>query len=237
MALVADSSVLSSEVLRHTSEPAVLENGDRLPAAEFLRRFDTMPDVKKAELIQGIVYMPSPVRAPQHGDPDSLMQTWLGNYAIATPGVKSSTNATAKLGPEDVPQPDGMLRIEQEHGGQCRVDENGILSGAPELVVEVAASSASLDANAKKTSYLRAGVTEYIVWRTLDRAIDWWILEEDEFRPLAAGEDGIWRSLAMAGLWLDSTAMITQEGARVMEVLQMGIASPEHAAFFERLQG
>ena len=39
-----------------------LENGDRLTRAEFERRYAAMPRLKKAELIEGIVYVPSPVR-------------------------------------------------------------------------------------------------------------------------------------------------------------------------------
>src|SRR6266581_7420658 len=95
--------VRRKEVSRRTP---VLENGDRLSASEFLRRYEAMPEVKKAELINGIVYMGSPVRLDQHGEPDNLIQTWLGNYAIATAGVKAATNSTARLGPDDVPQPD-----------------------------------------------------------------------------------------------------------------------------------
>src|SRR5271163_1186286 len=86
-----------------------LENGDCLGADEFMRRYEAMPDVKKAELIEGTVYMSSPVSAA-HGDPDFLMQTWLGYYAGRTPGTRGSSNVTVRLGPENVPQPDVSLR-------------------------------------------------------------------------------------------------------------------------------
>lgn len=211
-----------------------LENGERLGANEFLRRYDAMTDLKKAELIDGIVYlMPSPVSL-NHGDPDSLAQGWLGTYAAATPGVKSSTNATTRLGPRDVPQPDGLLRLLPEFGGQSRVEirhNHKYLYGAPELAFEIAASSSSIDANAKKDSYLRAGVREYILWRTESGEIDWWRLEDDEFRPIEPGEDGILRSGVFPGLWLDPPAMIAEAAAKVLEVLNQGLASPEHAAF------
>jgi Uma2 family endonuclease len=162
-----------------------LQNGDHLCASEFLRRFEAMPDLKKAELIEGVVFiMPSPVRVDQHGEPDSLVQTWLGNYAIATPGVKPAVNSTVRLGPDDVPQPDGLLRLVPERGGRARIDAKGYLEGAPDLAVEIAASSASLDARKKLVSYRRAGVREYLLWRTGDGAVDWWVLEEDEYRPV-----------------------------------------------------
>lgn len=212
-----------------------LENGDRLNAREFLRRHAAMPHVRKAELIQGVVYMGSPVRLDRHGEPDSLIQTWLGCYAFATPGVRSATNSTVRLGPDDVPQPDALLRILPEHGGQSRLDAAGYLLGAPELVVEIAASSASLDAGAKLDSYRRARVREYLLWRTDDRALDWRVFEDEEFQPLRAEPDGILRSRVFPGLWLDAAAALAGDGPRVLRALQAGLASPEHAAFVARL--
>src|SRR5213592_2136936 len=213
-----------------------LQSGDHLSAREFLRRYEAMPEVKKAELINGIVYMGSPVRISQHGEPDALIQGWLCNYSVATPGVKHATNSTTRLGPDDVPQPDGLLRIAPEYGGQARVDAKGYLDGAPELVVEVAASSVSLDVREKLASYRRAGVREYIVWRTEDEAVDWWALEEDEFRPLPAEADGTLRSRVFPGLWLEVRALLAGDGPRVMAKLQEGLQSGEHAAFIAEMQ-
>jgi Uma2 family endonuclease len=214
---------------------SVLENGAHLGAAEFLRRFESMPEVKKAELVNGIVYLGSPVRLDQHGEPDNLIQTWLGTYSAATKGVKAATNSTTRLGPDDVPQPDGLLWISPECGGRSRLDDKGYLQGAPELVVEVAASSASLDAREKVASYRRAGVLEYVVFRTEDDALDWWVLEDDEYRPASPDDQGVIRSRVCAGLWLDTRALLDRDGARVLAVLQQGIQSPEHARFVEDL--
>ncbi|MBI5383127.1 MAG: Uma2 family endonuclease [Verrucomicrobia bacterium] len=215
---------------------ALLENGAHLGAHEFLRRYEAMPEVKKAELINGVVYMGSPVRADQHGEPDNLIQGWLCNYCIGTPGVRAATNSTTRLGPDDVPQPDGVLRILPERGGQARLDAKGYLLGAPELVVEVAASSASLDVREKLASYRRAGVREYLVWRTEDSAVDWWVLEEDEYRPLPGSAEGVLRSQVFPGLWLDVPALLAEDGGRLMATLEKGLASPEHAAFAAELQ-
>jgi Uma2 family endonuclease len=225
--------------VRHERGPrgmAPLENGAHLSAHEFLRRYAAMPEVKKAELINGIVYMGSPVRLDQHGEPDGIIQTWLGHYCIATPGVKHAINSTTRLGPDDVPQPDGLLRILPERGGQARLDPKGYLLGAPELAVEVAASSASLDVREKLASYRRAGVREYLVWRTEDDVVDWWALEEDEYRPLTAGDDGALRSRVFPGLWLNVDALLAGDGTRLMATLNEGLAGPEHAAFVAALQ-
>ncbi len=215
-----------------------LENGDQLTATEFLHRFEAMPDLKKAELIQGQVHiMSSPVCIDQHSDPDSLVQGWLFIYAAHTPGVKSTTNGTTKLSPDDVPQPDASLRLTPECGGQARIDSDGYLRGAPELVVEIAASSASIDVRKKRETYRLAGVCEYVVWRTRDAAIDWWVLEEDEYRPLLPDADGLHHSRVFPGLWLDGAALIAQDSGRVLAACLQGVASEEHAAFAARLQG
>ena len=215
-----------------------LEMGDHLSASEFLRRYEAMPDVKKAELIDGIVYfMASPVRLQQHGEPDNLIQGWLCNYVIATRGVKAATNSTVRLGPDDVPQPDGLLRLLPECGGHSRLDAKGYLIGPPDLAAEIAASSVSMDVREKLASYRRAGVREYLVWRTEDEAVDWWTLEEDEYRPLPADAAGVRKSRAFPGLWLSVPALLAEDGAALMAVLQQGLASPEHAAFVADLNG
>ena len=232
--LVAPSKPARREIPPRRIPP--LENGAHLTAAEFLRRFQAMPEVKKAELINGVVYMASPVRFDQHGKPDGLIQGWLCNYCIATPGVEHGTNSTIRLNPDDVPQPDGLLRLLPECGGQSRLDEKGYLQGAPELAVEVAASSASHDAREKLAAYRRAGVREYLLWRTEDEAMDWFVLEEDEYRPLPAADDGSLRSRAFPGLWLDPQALLTGDGAKLMAKLQEGLQSAEHAAFAAELQ-
>jgi len=221
---------------RKSSTPP-LENGDRLTAHEFLRRYETMPQVKKAELIEGIVYMGSPVRLTQHAGPDSIIQTWLGNYSIATPGTRSATNATSRLDVDNVPQPDGLLRILPECGGQSSVDDDGYLNGAPELAVEVCASSASIDSRDKFAVYRRAGVLEYLVWRTEELRFDWFVLADEEYQSNQPDAAGIIRSRAFPGLWLDVTALLAMNAPRVMEVLQAGLASPEHAAFIAKLKG
>jgi Uma2 family endonuclease len=224
-----------SKAAKRGNRHSDLANGTHLTASEFMRRYEASPEIKKAELINGIVYMASPVRADLHGVPDNLIQTWIGSYSFATPGVKAASNTTIRLGTDDVPQPDGLLRILPESGGQSRQDSKGYIVGAPELVVEVAASTASIDAHEKLTSYRRGDVREYVLWRTEDEAVDWWVLEDDDYRPLAAGVDGILKSRVFPGLWLDPRALLAGDGAKVLAALQSGLQSAEHAAFIKQL--
>jgi Uma2 family endonuclease len=221
---------------RTSSAPLFLENGAHLSATEFLRRYEASPEIKKAELVNGIVYMASPTRLEQHGEPDNLIQVWLGTYAIATPGVKCATNATARLGPDDVPQPDALLRILEEYGGHSRLSSKDYLEGAPELVAEIAASTASLDAREKLEAYRRAGVREYLLWRTVDKAINWWFLKDDEYHPMTPGPNGVIQSQIFPGLWLDCAAAVAGDGAKVLATLQEGLRSVGHATFLETLK-
>lgn len=212
-----------------------LENGDRLTRAEFERRYEAMPHLKKAELIEGAVHVPSPVRYTQHGSPHSHIVTWLGTYEAATPGVGGADNTTVRLDLDNEPQPDALLIVLPEHGGQSRIDKDGYIAGAPELVAEVAASSASYDLHAKLNAYRRNGVREYLVWRVLDQEIDWFVLRDGQYEHQSPGADGFLHSAVFPGLWLDPAAVLRGDLATVLAVVQQGIASPEHAAFLRRL--
>ena len=212
-----------------------LENGDRLTRAEFERRYEAMPGLKKAELVEGVVYVPSPVRYTQHGQPNRYVETWLGVYEAATPGVGGAGNATVRLDLDNEPQPDSLLRINQ--GGRSSVDEDGYLVGPPELVFEMAASSASYDLHDKLRAYRRNGVQEYVVWRVLDNALDWLVLRESTYEKLEPDEAGVLRSEVFPGLWLNLNALLTREMHAVLATLQDGLGSPEHAAFVTRLSG
>jgi len=211
-----------------------LRNGDRLTRAEFERRYAAMPEVKKAELIEGVVYIPSSV-SDDHSGPHFDLITWLGLYRLATPGVVGGDNGTLRLDLDNDPQPDAFLRILASHGGRARVDEDGYVRGAPELLGEVAVSSVSLDLHGKLHVYRRNGVGEYVVWRVEDRAIDWLVLRESRYDPLPRTAAGLYQSEVLPGLWLDPDALIRGDLLAVFQVVQQGLASPEHAAFVRRL--
>jgi Uma2 family endonuclease len=213
--------------------PPQLQSGDRLGAAEFLRRYDAMPEVKKAELINGIVYMASPVRAKQHGIPDGMMQLWLGTYAAHTPGTLVAANSTVRFDADNVPQPDALLMIEK--GGRAKIGKDGYVHGAPELIVEVAASSASLDMNDKLHAYRRAGVLEYVCWRPEEKACDWFVLEEDRFIQLQPDKSHLLRSQAFPGLVLDLRALLNENAAAVLAALNKNLGKAAHKAFAAKL--
>ncbi len=219
----------------HYHDVPPLENGDRLSRVEFERRYHAMPELKKAELIEGVVHMPSPVRFPQHGHPHAWLLGWLTWYEASTPGVAAADNATARLDPANEPQPDAVLLINPTHGGQTRLSPEGYIEGGPELAAEVASSSVSIDLHDKFQVYQRNGVREYVVWRVLESAVDWFVLREGVFERLAPDADGCYRSVVFPGLWLDAAALVRGDLATVLRVLQQGLASAEHAAFAARL--
>jgi Uma2 family endonuclease len=217
------------------SEIPPLEAGDRLSRAEFERRYKAMPGLKKAELIEGVVYMPSPVTLNRHGRPHFDLITWLGYYKGATPGVIGADNATTRLDLDNEPQPDVVLFIDPAKGGHARISPDDYIEDAPELVAEVASSSASYDLNDKLKAYRRNGVREYIVWRVRDRQIDWFVLKRGKYLRLRLDESGVYRSRIFPGLWLEPASLIRSDTMAVLATLQRGLASPEHAAFVARL--
>jgi Uma2 family endonuclease len=210
-----------------------LENGDRLTRAEFERRYAAMPPNVKAELIEGVVYMSSAVRIRSHGLPHGVLIGWAAVYHAHTPGVVLGDNSTVRLDIDNEPQPDVCLMIER--GGQARIDEADYIEAAPEFAAEVAASSASYDLGTKLNAYRRNAVREYVVWRVLDRAIDWFVWRDGQYERLPAGPDGVTRSEVFPGLWLDAAALIRGDLPRVHAVAHQGLASPEHADFVARL--
>jgi Uma2 family endonuclease len=213
-----------------------LQNGDRLTRAEFERRYDAMPHLKKAELIEGVVYMPSPVCHTDHGRPHFNVIAWLGRYCDETPGVEGGDNSSLRLDLDNEPQPDAFLMVMPSHGGQAEIDGDGYVVGAPELIVEVAASSVSYDLNVKLNAYRRNGVLEYVVWRVLDGAIDWFVLREVAYERLPIDAAGVYRSEAFPGLRLDAAALMRGDRSGVVQTLQEGLAGDEHAAFVSRLE-
>ena len=214
-----------------------LQSGDRLSRVEFERRYAAASDIRKAELIEGIVYVASPLRHRQHGKPHSRVMTWLGVYQTLTPGVDLSVEPTVRLDIDNEPQPDAVLFVEATAGGQTRISADDYIEGSPELIVEIAASSAAIDRGAKKQVYRRNGVQEYVIWQSYDNQLEWFALVDGEYQPLAPDPDGILRSRVFPGLWLEVDALLSHQMARVLEVLQLGLASPEHAAFVKQLKG
>lgn len=209
-----------------------LENGDRITRAEFERRYDAMSHLKKAELIEGIVYMGSPVRVI-HGTPHAYIVGWLFSYTAATPGVALADNTTVRLDPDNEPQPDSLLRIEV--GGQTTISEDSYIEGAPEFIAEIAASSASYDLRDKLRAYRRNQVQEYLVWQVYEQRIDWFRLREGEYINLIAAEAGIIQSEVFPGLWLAVPALLAGNLVEVQSVLHMGLGTPEHQGFIEEL--
>ncbi|MCG5060547.1 MAG: Uma2 family endonuclease [Limnoraphis sp. WC205] len=229
-----------------------LENGDRLIRPEFERRYQAMTNLKKAELIEGIVYMASPLRFKSHAEPHGYLITFLGVYQAATPQVEMGIEPTVRLDIDNEPQPDGVLRISPESGGKSTLSDDGYLEGAPELVIEIAvrpcgfvsrqgtrtkraASSAAIDLGDKKRAYRRSGIQEYIIWQVFEQKIDWLSLQNGDYIEFIPNEKGVIDSQVFPGLWLDINAMLQGDMQQVLAVLQSGINSDEHQEFVQQL--
>lgn len=180
--------------------------------------------------------MPSPVRHRAHGKPHSILGAWLVYYAGKTPGLDDfGDNGTVRLDNDNEPQPDLYLLLPIKAGGRAKVDDDDYISGPPSLVCELAASSVSIDLHLKKTAYRRNGVQEYLVWRTEDQIIDWFVLTEGDFVPMKPEADGTLRSRIFPGLWLNPAHMLAGDLPAMFALLDQATATSEHAEFVKRL--
>ncbi len=222
-----------------TTTPRVpeLRAGDVLTRDEFERRYAAMPALKKAELIEGVVYMGSPVRYEQHGAPEQAFAAWLGFYRSLTPGLGSSGNTTVRLALDNEPQPDLLLWRPERAGGRSRVGADGYLEGPPEPVIEVAASSASYDLHQKLRVYRRNGVLEYVVHRVEDREVDWFLLEGGAYVRQQPDTNGLLHSRTFPGLALDGAALLRDDLAALRARVEREVGAPEHRASVSRLAG
>ena len=212
-----------------------LRNGDHLDRQEFHRRYLTMPEVKKAELIEGIVYMPERVRF-DHGSSNAFLAGWLGLYASRTNGLFYGVHGTVHLDDRNEVQPDVMCMLPPHLGGRAFVDDDDYITGPPDLVIEVCESAVSIDLHAKMDAYRRNGVREYLVWRMLDDQVDWFELQENAYEPVRT-DGGLLKSRVFPGLWLDVEAVLIGDLAKAFAAVDRGCATDEHAAFVKRLAG
>jgi Uma2 family endonuclease len=233
MATTSDQSTGDIAALGGAVKLPPLEPGDHLDQKTFHARYEAMGDDVRAELIGGVVIMPSPAK-PRHSGTHSNLNWWLSAYRQATPGTESHVDGTAVLGDDSEPQPDGMLLVHPQHGGQVRIQDE-YFTGAPELVAEIGSSTESYDLHSKKHDYERAGVREYVVVALRQQQVFWFRRQDNHFVPLEAGSDSIFRSEVFPGLWLDPVALLKGDMARLREVLAQGLATPEHEAFVKRL--
>jgi Uma2 family endonuclease len=200
-----------------TEASVFLEAGDHLTRTEFHRRYCGRPDIARAELVEGVVYVPSPVRADLHAEPHGAIVGWLYAYTAMHATVRLLVDATVFLDAENEIQPDACLWYDAPGGP--RMTPQHYLEGAPQFVVEIAASSASYDLHEKKEAYRRNGVREYVVWRVLDRAVDWFELREGVYVRREPDPDGIIESVQFGGLRLRVESLLAGDAAGVLSAL------------------
>ena len=210
-----------------------LENGDRLTRAEFEHPYNTMPKVKKAELIEGIVYIASGLKFRNYSKPHTYIMEWLGIYEAATLGVELSDNATIRLDGDNELQPDVILRIEV--GGKSDISEDDYIEGAPELIVEIISRSDSSDLHSKHKVYCRNQVQEYLIWRVDEHQFDWFHLKDGDYVQFEPNPDGMICSQVFPGLWLDKSSLLAGDLASVLAGLRQGLATSEHQIFVQQL--
>jgi Uma2 family endonuclease len=222
-----------SELEPKSGPPWILESGDVMDQPTFHEIYSHMPENFRAELIDGVVYVASPLKRP-HSRSSFLLISVLGQYEAQTPGVSGEECVTVILSDHAEVQPDILLRIEETFGGESYFTEDEFLTGAPELVIEVSQSSRSIDLNHKRKLYRENGIIEYLVIDLQKDTIRWFDLQLNQ--ELQTEPDGIYRIRTFPGLWIDSSAVFDQNLARLITTLNLGLSSQEHAEFVSRLE-
>ena len=197
--------------------PVPLESGDRLTRDEFHRRYLLRSDIKKAELVEGVVYVASPVRIEQHGEPHTLIAGWAFTYGVSHPDVRIATDTTVRFDELNEVQPDVFL---VRPGRADTVGDDGYFHGPPDLVIEIAASSAAYDLHAKKSVYERSGVPEYVVWDVEGGKVYWFVLQSGTYVEVDQETAGIHQSRQFPGLRLDTQALLAGDRAKLVAAIR-----------------
>ncbi|MFT3878951.1 MAG: Uma2 family endonuclease [Gemmatales bacterium] len=226
------SAKRSTQPIRNGKLP-LLYDGQRLDRETFHRLYEASPELKRVQLIEGIVHMPSPMRFVQHANPQTCINGWLFCYSSQTPGVRNGGSATLKIDTENEFEPDGMLFYDQ---GQLVIADDGYLEGVPELVVEVSASTISVDSKEKFRVYEKQGVKEYLLWNTQADTITWFARNKNKFVAMKPNRAGIIQSKTFPGLWLDVAAMLEGDLTQVMKTLNEGLTSGPHVKYVKRFE-
>ncbi|MCB0117087.1 MAG: Uma2 family endonuclease [Caldilineaceae bacterium] len=226
-----DTSTETDSIRNEASRTAPpLQSGDRLGVAEFHQRYAQHPSIKKAELVEGVVYVSSPVYT-SHSKPHAQLVFWAGLYLAGTPSVQMGDNQSVRLDNDNEVQPDICLWQDNSVGKQISVTQKGLLLGSPDLVIEVAASSAAYDLHQKLRVYQRSGVREYLVFVAYEQEARWFHLVDGEFQPITADDEGVLRSRLFPGLWIHPDHVWQNDFAAMQTLLQAGLDSPEHVEF------
>jgi Uma2 family endonuclease len=183
---------------------------------EFHAAYANYEGLARVELIEGVVYLPSPISLAGHARPQSLVLFWLNAFAAAQPAVEAVGPASVLLDDQNEPEPDAML-LRTTPGW---LNEEGFLVKIPELAVEIANSSRSRDLHQKLRAYERNGIAEYVVWRVSDGEIDWFELREGRYVKRAADASGMIESREFPGLVMDVPAMLAMDRAKVLAALK-----------------
>lgn len=207
-------------------------DGDQLTQVEFHQRYEASPSGVNAELIGGVVRLTG-LHTRQHATCVPHLSVVFSLYEASTPGTEVGSRLSTILGPLSEVQPDLLLRLETDVGGQTRFDADDYLVGGPELVAEVAYEQAGPELNEKQSDYVAAGVLEYVIVCLRECEIHWF--QFPSRRKLRPDKAGVFRSRVFPGLWLDGPALFARGSARLMAAAQQGVTSPEHVAFVAKL--
>ena len=246
-----DADALPPGVAHGTPGGFGLYHGMWMKNPEYHRLYERTPPGFRAELIEWRVYINrdhhgraggdlwNELRAEavgtkkRHFNAHRLLIVWLDWYAEATPGLELGVTPTFRLPDGTEPEPDATLRrLTPAEDAAEDIAHDGWATGAPGLAAEVSDSTRRRDAGPKRRDYERNGVAEYLMLDLPGRRVRWHARGGGgAYAEMTPGDDGLLKSRAFPGLWLDPAAFLAGDRAALKTALAAGLASPEHAAF------
>jgi hypothetical protein len=212
-----------------------LADGQLVSLEEFEQRFDATPDLKHAELLDGVAYLRHDGRAFA-GSCRAALIGWLGVYSASTRFLLPGAHGHVALDDRNELQPDAILAVRPEAGGTVVLDATGVVRSAPDFAADVFTTTNATLLPKRIAAHERGGTLEYLVWYAEHKCVDWLVRERGEFVAMNPDPaDGLLKSVAFPGLWLDATALLNGDLDTVLAALQRGLASAEHKAFVSQL--
>ena len=213
-----------------------LRDGDRLDREEFHRRYEAMGEGAWAELIDSVVHLDRVPGDYTSGRTRATLSGWIGSYRLHTPNLQAAIHLTTFVDTRNVFQP--AVSLMRSDTARQRLGKDGYLRGSPDFACEVReGGDGCVDLNAKRLAYEQAGLGELLVvlldkpWR-----VRWLSLVHGAFADVHPDPaDGLFKSRVFPGLWLDVDALFADDLQRLSAAVERGCATPEHAAFVERL--
>lgn len=162
------------------------------------------------------------------GELASSVSYWLCQYRRSTPCVESLGRVSIFLDPTTEIETTAAMWLTPGADDRPRWQR---CEGVPELLVEVTATVHNKVFRRRLRVYEQSEIHELLVVTGDPRDTALYARENGRFARVSPADDGSYRSRVFPGLWLDPSALFSDEWNEMAACLDRGMATEEHAAF------